>query len=186
MKNKKICIIGLGYVGLPLAIEFSKFYNVIGYDISKNRIKELKQFYDRNNQFNKSILKNKKLILTSSDKQIGNSNIYIVTVPTPIDKKFKPDLKLLINATKLVAKHLNKGDYVIFESTVYPGCVENVCIPLIEKIRKFKVNIDFFCGYSPERINPGDKNNTLPKIKKVVSGSNITSLNVIYNLYKNN
>ena len=184
MKYKNICVIGLGYVGLPIAIEFSKHYKVVGFDISKNRIEELKRFKDRNKQFKKKeIKKNKKLKFTLDEREIRDSNIYIITVPTPITNSLKPDLKLLINATKLVSKYVYKGDFVIFESTVYPGCVDNVCIPIIEKITKLKINKDFFCGYSPERINPGDKKNTLPKIKKIVSGSNSYALNEIYNLY---
>ncbi len=184
MKYKNICVIGLGYVGLPIAIEFSKHYKVVGFDISKNRIEELKRFKDRNKQFKKKeIKKNKKLKFTLDEREIRDSNIYIITVPTPINNSLKPDLKLLINATKLISKYVYKGDFVIFESTVYPGCVDNVCIPIIEKITKLKINKDFFCGYSPERINPGDKKNTLPKIKKIVSGSNSYALNEIYNLY---
>ena len=139
MKNKKLCIIGLGYVGLPLAVEFSKFFQVTGFDISKNRILELKKFNDRNNQFKANELKKyKNLKLTYKKEDIKNSTHYIITVPTPINKKLKPDLSLLIDATKLVAKNLDKGNYIIFESTVYPGCVENICIPIIQKIESVK------------------------------------------------
>ena len=185
MKKKKLCIVGLGYVGLPLAIEFSKHYEVVGFDISKERIRELRKYIDRNNQFaKKDLKKNKNLKLSFNAKDIKDSNIYIITVPTPINKKLKPDLKLLISATKIVSNNLNKKDYIIFESTVYPGCVDNICIPIIEKLNQFKLNKDFYCGYSPERINPGDKKNTLPKIKKVVAGSNNIALNFVYKLYK--
>jgi UDP-N-acetyl-D-galactosamine dehydrogenase len=185
MKKKKLCIVGLGYVGLPLAIEFSKHFEVVGFDISKERITELREYFDRNNQFNvKDLRKNKNLKLSFNTEDIKDSNIYIITVPTPINKNLKPDLKLLIDATKIVSNNLNKNDYIIFESTVYPGCVDNICIPIIEKLNQFKLNKDFYCGYSPERINPGDKKNTLPKIKKVVAGSNNIALNFIYKLYK--
>ncbi len=185
MKKKKICIIGLGYVGLPIAIEFSKYYEVIGFDIAEDRIKKLSRYYDANNQFTKNELKKiKKLKFSNNEKDIKNSNIYIITVPTPINKNFKPDLTLLINATKLVSKYIDKGNYVIYESTVYPGCVESKCIPILEKKKKLSLNKDFFCGYSPERINPGDKKNTLTNIKKIVSGSNSKALEFIYKLYK--
>ncbi len=185
MKKKKLCIVGLGYVGLPLAIEFSKHYDVLGFDISKERITELSKCFDRNDQFtDKDLKKNKNLKLSFNTKDIKDSNIYIITVPTPINKNLKPDLKLLIDATKIVSNNLDKNDYIIFESTVYPGCVDNICIPIIEKLNQFKLNKDFYCGYSPERINPGDKKNTLPKIKKVVAGSNNIALNFIYKLYK--
>ena len=184
MKDKKICIIGLGYVGLPIAIEFSKYYEVVGYDISHERINQLTKYKDKNNQFKKKELREiKKLKFTNDENDITNSNIYIITVPTPINKKLKPDLTLLINATRLVSKYINKGDYIIFESTVYPGCVDNVCVPILKK-KNFLLNRDFFCGYSPERINPGDKKNTLVNIKKVVAGSNKIALEFIYKLYK--
>jgi UDP-N-acetyl-D-galactosamine dehydrogenase len=173
MKNdKKIAIIGLGYVGLPLAIEFSKKFPVLGFDINEKRIKELCLGEDKTRETNsKEILESKNLIFSSNPKDLINSNIYIVTVPTPIDKYKSPDLKPLLKASKIIGNYLKKGDLVIYESTVYPGCTEEDCVPVLEKESSLKFNIDFFCGYSPERINPGDKVNTLTKIKKVTSGS---------------
>ena len=145
MKKKKICIIGLGYVGLPIAIEFSKYYEVIGFDIAENRIKQLSRYNDTNNQFTKNELKKiKKLKFSNNEKDIKNSNIYIITVPTPINKNFKPDLTLLINATKLVSKYIGKGNYVIYESTVYPGCVERINVFQFLEKKKMSLNKDFF------------------------------------------
>ena len=188
MKKKyKICIIGLGYVGLPLALEFSKYYTTIGFDIDSERINELKEFNDRTNEVDENILKKNidknKLILTDNDIDISESNIFIITVPTPVDKNKKPDLTPLISASKCVGKYLKKSDIVIYESTVYPGCTENDCVPVLEKYSKLKFNKDFYCGYSPERINPGDKVNTLTSITKVVSGSNSETLEVVDNIY---
>jgi UDP-N-acetyl-D-galactosamine dehydrogenase len=174
----KISIIGLGYVGLPLAIEFAKKYTVTGFDIDENRISELRNGFDRTLEANIESLNdvitfknNKGLFFTSSINDLQSSNIYIVTVPTPIDKFKKPDLTPLFEASKMIGLVLKKGDIVIYESTVYPGCTEDDCVPILEKESKLIFNIDFFCGYSPERINPGDKINTLTKIKKVTSGS---------------
>jgi UDP-N-acetyl-D-glucosamine/UDP-N-acetyl-D-galactosamine dehydrogenase len=186
MKNLKISIIGLGYVGLPLAIAFSKIFDVIGFDINPDRINNLKLGKDVFNDQNINDLKKvKKLQLTSSQKDILGADYYIVTVPTPVDKNNKPDLKSLINASKIVGKSIKKGATVVFESTVYPGCSEEICIPVLEKFSGYKLNKGFYCGYSPERINVGDKKHTLEKIVKVVSGSNKNATNRIYNLYKN-
>ena len=146
MKKYKICIIGLGYVGLPLALEFSKYYTTIGFDIDSERINELKEFNDRTNEVDENILKNidkNKLILTDNDIDISESNIFIITVPTPVDKNKKPDLTPLISASKCVGKYLKKSDIVIYESTVYPGCTENDCVPVLEKYSKLKFNKDF-------------------------------------------
>lgn len=170
----KICIIGLGYVGLPLAHAFSKKYEVVGFDISKWRIDELSSGYDRTlelskDQVNESIKNGMKFTLDIND--IKNCNIYIVTVPTPIDKNKRPDLTPLIKASETVGKVLKKDDIVIYESTVYPGATEEDCVPVLEKFSGLKFNQDFFCGYSPERINPGDKEHTVTKILKVTSGS---------------
>jgi len=168
----KITIIGLGYVGLPLAVEFSKLYKVIGYDIDVNRINSLNDGFDITNEVDfKNLPKLKNLIFTSDLNEIIDSNIYIITVPTPVDINKKPDLSILQNATRMVAKIIKKGDIIIYESTVYPGCTEEICVPILENFSLLKYNTDFFCGYSPERINPGDKVNTLTKIKKVTSGS---------------
>lgn len=170
----KICVIGLGYVGLPLAHAFSSKYEVVGFDISKWRIDELSSGYDRtlelsSEQVNEAIKNGMKFTLDTND--IKDCNIYIVTVPTPIDKNKRPDLTPLIKASETVGKVLKKGDIVIYESTVYPGATEEDCVPVLEKFSNLKFNIDFFCGYSPERINPGDKEHTVTKILKVTSGS---------------
>lgn len=181
----KLAIIGLGYVGLPLALEFSKKKNVIGFDIHKKRIKELRSGFDKNLEFNKKeLLYSKNLKLSYKKEDLKSANCFIITVPTPIDKSKKPDLKLLFQATKMIGKIIKRGDLIIYESTVYPGCVEETCVPLIEKFSKLKYNYDFFCGYSPERINPGDKKHTLPKIKKITSGSTPDVAKIVDNLYK--
>ena len=180
-----IAIIGLGYVGLPLAVEFSKKYNVVGYDPSELRISEINDKYDRTNELSESDLSDlKNLKITTNDNEILNSNIYIVTVPTPVDKNNKPDLNPIISASEMVGRFLNTNNIVIYESTVFPGCTEQICVPILEKESKLKYNSDFFCGYSPERINPGDKNYTLTKIIKVVSGSNSQTLNIVNQLYE--
>ncbi|MDK2091350.1 Vi polysaccharide biosynthesis UDP-N-acetylglucosamine C-6 dehydrogenase TviB [Aliarcobacter butzleri] len=170
----KICVIGLGYVGLPLAHAFSAKYEVVGFDISKYRIDELSSGYDRTlelteSQVKEAIKNGMKFTLDIND--IKDCNIYIVTVPTPIDKNKRPDLTPLIKASETVGKVLKKGDIVIYESTVYPGATEEDCVPVLEKFSNLKFNVDFFCGYSPERINPGDKEHTVTKILKVTSGS---------------
>jgi UDP-N-acetyl-D-glucosamine/UDP-N-acetyl-D-galactosamine dehydrogenase len=172
-KNKiNISVIGLGYVGLPLAVEFSKLYSVVGFDINQIRIDELSSGHDRTQEIDVEILKaNKTLKFSSNLEDIKASNIYIVTVPTPIDKFKKPDLRPLLSASKTVGKVLKKGDIVIYESTVYPGCTEEDCVPVLEQVSGLKFNIDFYCGYSPERINPGDKEHTVANIRKVTSGS---------------
>lgn len=167
-----IAIIGQGYVGLPLAIEFGKKHSTVGFDINSNRISDLSKGYDFTKEATSEEIKSsKKLIFSSDINSIKNCNIYIITVPTPIDEFKTPDLSLLKDASKMVGKILNKGDIVIYESTVYPGCTEEVCVPLLEKSSGLCFNIDFYCGYSPERIVPGDKINTLTNIKKVTSGS---------------
>lgn len=170
----KICVIGLGYVGLPLAHAFSFKYQVVGFDISKWRIDELSSGYDRTlelskEQVNEAIKNGMKFSLDIND--IKDCNIYIVTVPTPIDKNKRPDLTPLIKASETIGKVLKKDDIVIYESTVYPGATEEDCVPVLEKFSGLTFNKDFFCGYSPERINPGDKEHTVTKILKVTSGS---------------
>lgn len=170
----KICVIGLGYVGLPLAHAFSNKYEVVGFDISKWRIDELSSGYDRTleltkEQVNEAIKDGMKFTLSIDD--IKDCNIYIVTVPTPIDKNKRPDLTPLIKASETVGKVLKPNDIVIYESTVYPGATEEDCVPVLEQFSNLKFNKDFFCGYSPERINPGDKEHTVTKILKVTSGS---------------
>ena len=183
-KNLKIAIIGLGYVGLPLAIEFGKKRSVIGFDIEKKRITELKSGYDRNLEASSRDFKNiKKLYFTNSHNDLKFANCYIITVPTPISKSKKPDLKPLFNASKIAGNFLKKGDLVIYESTVYPGCVEEDCVPVLEKLSGLKFNKDFSCGYSPERINPGDKKHTVTNIKKITSGSNKKAAKIVDELY---
>ncbi len=189
MENKKIkiAVIGLGYVGLPLAVIFSKKYNVVGFDSNKSRVKELNILNDRTNEVDKIKLQealNNNLEITDNHNIISNCNVYIITVPTPIDNNKNPDLSYLLNATKETGKVLTKGDIVIFESTVYPGCTEEECVPILEKTSNLTYNKDFFCGYSPERINPGDKKNTIEKIVKVTSGSSKYSADLVDNLYK--
>ena len=172
--QKKIGIIGLGYVGLPLAIAFSKKFEVIGFDIDKERLDQLNLFEDKTNQAPEKELKQVlkiNLTLTSDPNLIEDCQIYIVTVPTPVTKEKTPDLSFLLSASKTVGLCLKKGDLVIYESTVYPGCTEDDCVPVLERSSGLVFNKDFYCGYSPERINPGDKVNTLTKIKKVTSGS---------------
>ena len=181
----KIAVIGLGYVGLPLALEFSKKFNVVGLDLSTKRIKELKDGVDSTDEVNRKDLLNKNLKLEFTDKHVdmADCNIFIVTVPTPVDESNRPDMKFLKMASDDIGSYLKKDDIVIFESTVYPGATEEVCVPVLEQKSQLKFNSEFFVGYSPERINPGDKEHRLPTIKKVVSGSNDKTLEIIYHLY---
>ena len=181
----KIAIIGLGYVGLPLALEFSKKKKVIGFDINKDRIKDLNSGIDKNLDFQKNEIQiSKKLNFTYNVEDLKFANCFIITVPTPIDEFKKPDLLPLLSASEMVGKIIKKGDLIIYESTVYPGCVEDECVPILEKFSELRYNIDFFCGYSPERINPGDKKHTLSNIKKITSGSTPEIANFVDNLYK--
>jgi UDP-N-acetyl-D-galactosamine dehydrogenase len=184
MLNNKIAIIGLGYVGLPLALAFGEKFETIGFDINKNRIKELKNKNDSNLlSKKKSFNKSKKIKFSSNKKDLRNASVFIVTVPTPVKKNKKPDLSYLLSASKIVASNLKKNDLVIYESTVYPGLTEEECVPVLEKYSDLEFNKDFFVGYSPERISPGD-NKDLKNISKVVSGSNPKVTNIVYNLYK--
>lgn len=194
LSEKKIAIIGLGYVGLPLAIEFGKKYKVLGFDINKSRIEELNLLTDRTNEADLVGMKNA-VELAKSNTGLGlnfsaraedlkNCNVFIVTVPTPIDQFKAPDLIPLLKASEMLGKVIKKDDIVIYESTVYPGCTEEDCVPVLEKYSGLKFNQDFYCGYSPERINPGDKINTLTKIKKVTSGSTPEIADVVDELYK--
>lgn len=170
--NPTIAIIGLGYVGFPLAVEFGKLYPTLGFDIDASRIAELNQGYDRTQEVSDGQLKASTQLRFSSERgDLASCNTFIVTVPTPIDHFKKPDLSPLLKASAMIGEMLKKGDVVIYESTVYPGCTEEDCVPVLEKHSGLTFNVDFFCGYSPERINPGDKVNTLTKIKKVTSGS---------------
>ena len=174
MKNK-ISVIGLGYVGLPLAVALSKKFLTLGFDKNKKRIKQLKQGFDENGESKSKDLKNKKLIFISEKKKLIDVNIFIVCVPTPIKNK-NPDLKYLIEATKVVAEVLKFGDIVIYESTVYPGTTEEICCPILEKVSSLKFNKDFFVGYSPERINPGIGSKKINDIKKIISASSPNTL----------
>ena len=183
--NRKttVGVIGLGYVGLPLAIEMSKKYNTLGYDINERRIKDLSNGFDITLEVSKKALKETTLNFTSQITDMSACDIYIITVPTPVDKNNNPDFSPLESATKLVAKVLSKDNIVVYESTVYPGATEEKCVPFLEEFSGLKYNIDFFCGYSPERINPGDKNHNLKNIVKVVSGSNELCADVVDELY---
>ncbi|MGF6849513.1 UDP-N-acetyl-D-galactosamine dehydrogenase [Chitinophaga sp. W3I9] len=180
VKDARIALIGLGYVGLPLAVEFSKKYKTIGFDINSSRVKELNEGTDRTLEVTSADLKNvltadnnapAGLYCSSTLEDIRSCNYYIITVPTPVDKYNRPDLTPLYKASETVGKVLKKGDIVVYESTVYPGVTEDECVPVLEKVSGLKFNVDFFAGYSPERINPGDKEHTVAKIKKVTSGS---------------
>ena len=184
IKDIKLAIVGLGYVGLPLALEFAKKKNVIGFDINKKRIKELNSGLDQNLEFNKKKLhSSKKIKFTNNQKDLKFANCFIISVPTPIDKFKKPDLRPLFKACKIVGRIIKKGDLIIYESTVYPGCTEEQCVPIMEKFSGLQFNKDFFCGYSPERINPGDKIHTISNIKKITSGSTPKTADLVDNLY---
>jgi UDP-N-acetyl-D-galactosamine dehydrogenase len=185
LKSTKIGVIGLGYVGLPLAIEFSYQFPVIGFDINANRILDLNSGVDSTNEVEIANLKKaNNIIFTSDADTLQDCNFYIVTVPTPINKNKRPDLGPLINASNLIATVLKKGDVVVYESTVYPGATEEDCVPILENASGLLLNKDFYVGYSPERINPGDKTHRLPHIKKVTSGSNKRSAEFIDQVYK--
>lgn len=189
-----ITVIGLGYVGLPLAVEFGKKHQTIGFDINLQRIEELKKGIDKTRELERNQLAESKFLQfttelnpnqasTKSCKSDGQVNVYIITVPTPIDQFKKPDLTPLLKASETVGKVLMEGDIVIYESTVYPGCTEEDCVPILEKFSGLKFNDNFFCGYSPERINPGDKERTLTKILKITSGSTSETADFVDNLY---
>lgn len=195
MQSYSIAVIGLGYVGLPLAVEFAKLYRVTGFDIDEKRVADLTQLIDNTGEIDGEVLQavmpnghpysdTQGLILTSSVADIAQASVFIVTVPTPIDSNKKPNLLPLLKATRLVGSVLKTNDIVIFESTVYPGCTEEECVPVLELVSGLKYNVDFFCGYSPERINTGDKLNTLTKIIKVTSGSTAETAERVDNLYQ--
>ena len=183
--STRIAIIGLGYVGFPLAVEFGKNIPTLGFDIDTSRIAELNNGFDRTQEVTAEQLKESvSLTFSSNAADLSACNTFIVTVPTPIDHFKKPDLSPLLKASEMIGKALKKGDLVIYESTVYPGCTEEDCVPVLEKFSGLKFNVDFFCGYSPERINPGDKVNTLTKIKKVTSGSTPEIAEKVDQLYR--
>jgi UDP-N-acetyl-D-glucosamine/UDP-N-acetyl-D-galactosamine dehydrogenase len=172
LRNCKLGVVGLGYVGLPLAVEFGKHFSTVGFDIKATRVAELKAGRDSTLETDAKELKSATKLSFSTDlKDLRKCKIYIVTVPTPIDKYNRPDLSPIEGASKLLGQVLKKGDIVVYESTVYPGCTEEIAVPILEAVSGLKYNVDFFCGYSPERINPGDKQHRLPTIKKITSGS---------------
>ncbi|MDA8798623.1 nucleotide sugar dehydrogenase [Gammaproteobacteria bacterium] len=179
----KISVIGLGYVGLPLAIAFAEKFPVVGFDINKQRINSLKKNIDITNEITSSQLKKSKLILSEDKKLLTDSDFFIITVPTPVFLNNNPDLSMLKSACELVGMHIRKGSVIVFESTVYPGCTEDFCVPLIEKVSKLKFKKDFSVGYSPERINPGDKKHTFTKINKVVSASDQKTCKKLAKIY---
>ena len=182
---KKIAVIGLGYVGLPLAVEFGKTRDVVGFDINTTRVQQLRDGRDATNECSdEQLYSAKHLTYSTTLNDIRDAQIYIVTVPTPVDHINRPDLRPLIAASETVGGILKSGDIVIFESTVFPGATEEVCVPILESESGLKFNKDFSCGYSPERINPGDKINTVTKIKKITSGSNIQAAEEIDFLYR--
>lgn len=183
-KEKKIAIIGLGYVGLPLALEFGKLYDVIGFDINVDRVNLMNKHIDPSGELHREAFKDSAVEFTSDSARLSNAHVFIVAVPTPVDEHKVPNLLPLLSASKTVGQHLKTGDYVIFESTVYPGCTEEDCLPILEKESGLTINKDFKIGYSPERINPGDTVRTLTKILKIVSGSDSESLNQIAILYE--
>jgi UDP-N-acetyl-D-glucosamine/UDP-N-acetyl-D-galactosamine dehydrogenase len=185
LSNVKLCIVGLGYVGLPLAVEFAKKYQTIGFDLNINRVNELSSGTDSTLEVSNAELgEAQQLEFTTDVKAIADCNVFIVAVPTPIDAAKRPDFRPLEGASRTVAKVLKKGAVVVFESTVYPGATEEVCVPLLEAGSELKYNQDFFCGYSPERINPGDKLHRLPSIVKITSGSTPETALFVDNLYK--
>lgn len=193
IENKKIAVIGLGYVGLPLAAAFAEKYPVVGFDINQGRVNELKSGHDHTLELADDELKavlvevlesGNGLLPSFNAEDLKDCNVFIVTVPTPIDESKRPDLRPLISASSLIGKYLKKEDIVIYESTTYPGCTEEDCVPILERVSELKFNEEFYCGYSPERINPGDKENTVKKIKKVTSGSTPEVAIVVDELYK--
>lgn len=183
-KQKKIAVIGLGYVGLPIALEFAKKVPVIGFDINKERVKMMQNGIDPSQELEKEAFEGVDITFTANGEDLKEANFFIVAVPTPVDIHKVPDLKPVLSASKTVGKALKKGDYVVYESTVYPGCTEEDCIPVLEKYSGLKFVEDFKVGYSPERINPGDKEHTITKITKVVSGCDEESLDNIAKVYE--
>ena len=184
-KKKKLAVIGLGYVGLPIALEFAKKISVIGFDINQKRVDLMKNKIDPSNELESSAFDGADILFTANIDELKEANFFIVAVPTPVDKHNVPDLKPVLAASNTIGKALKKGDYVVFESTVYPGCTEEDCLPVMEKISGLSLkNGDFKLGYSPERINPGDKEHTITKIMKVVSGNDAESLDIIARAYE--
>src|SRR6188508_1176304 len=183
-KKAKLAVIGLGYVGLPIALEFARKISVIGFDINEKRIEQMKKGIDPSNELEKEAFEGCDITFTSSLDVLRQAKFFIVAVPTPVDEHNVPDLIPVQKASETIGKVIKKGDYVVFESTVYPGCTEEDCLPIIEKLSGLKDGIDFKSGYSPERINPGDKKHTLSNVVKVVSGCDPESLNEIAKVYE--
>ncbi|GLR18824.1 UDP-N-acetyl-D-galactosamine dehydrogenase [Portibacter lacus] len=182
-RKTKICVVGLGYVGLPIALEFGKYFDVIGFDIKEDRVALMKAGEDPSKELDRSAFEKKSIQFTSNPDEIINASFYVVAVPTDIDESRVPNLKPILGASKSVGNILKKGDYVVFESTVYPGCTEEDCLPILERLSGLKLGKDFKLGYSPERIVPGDKTRTLTKITKIVSGSDAEALEEIAKIY---
>ncbi|MFY0631906.1 MAG: nucleotide sugar dehydrogenase [Flavobacteriaceae bacterium] len=183
-KKEKIAVVGLGYVGLPLAVHMAEKFKVVGFDVNESKVIQLMQHKDPCEELPEEEFKGKDISFTSNHTVLKQAKFYIVAVPTPIDNLKKPNLEPIKSATATIAKYLKKGDCIVFESTVFPGCTEEVCVPILERISRLKFNKDFTVGYSPERINPGDKEHTFTKIKKIVSGSTEEALELIANVYQ--
>ncbi|MFP2995173.1 nucleotide sugar dehydrogenase [Spongiivirga sp. MCCC 1A20706] len=183
-KEEQIAVVGLGYVGLPLAVHMAAHFKVVGFDISEEKVVQIAQHQDPCGELAADEFKGKDIAFSANDKVLASAKFYIVAVPSPIDHLKKPNLRPIMAATATVARHLKKGDCVVFESTVYPGCTEEVCVPILERISRLKYNEDFTIGYSPERINPGDTQHTFTSIKKIVSGSTPEALEVIADVYE--
>ena len=183
-KNKKLAVIGLGYVGMPIAVAFAKKINVVGFDLNHSKINEYKNGHDVTNEIGDEEISQTSVEFTSNENDLDDASFYIVAVPTPVNDDTSPDLTPVVGASEIVGRHLKKNDIVVFESTVYPGVTEEVCVPILEKQSGLKFNQDFFVGYSPERINPGDKVHRLNTIKKIVSGCNDDVLEVVAQVYE--
>ena len=183
MFSRKISVVGLGYVGLPVAVAFGKHGPVIGFDINENRLEELRAGQDRTNEVSATELGDTQIEFTSKPEVLAQADFHIVAVPTPIDDAHQPDLTPVVKASESVGKALKKGDIVVYESTVYPGVTEDICVPILERVSGLKCGPDFTVGYSPERINPGDKEHTFTKIKKVVSGQDAATLEIVADVY---
>ncbi len=182
-KKKSVSVIGLGYVGLPLALELAKYFHVVGLDINEHRIELMKKSIDPSNELEASDFEGRDIVFTASPEDLKKAHFHIVAVPTPIDEHQVPNLNPIFSASRSIGKNLKRGDYVVYESTVYPGCTEEDCVPILEELSGLKVGRDFKVGYSPERINPGDKEHTIDKITKVVSASDQESLEVVSQVY---
>jgi len=183
MNNRKICVVGLGYVGLPLAVEFGKIQSVVGFDINENRVRALQNYHDLTNETSEKDLRSSKVFYTSDPKKITECDFIIVAVPTPVNEAKVPDLTAVESASAIVGKNLAKGSVVVFESTVYPGVTEKICKPIIERQSGLKCGVDFKIGYSPERVNPGDKEHTIDQIVKIVSGMDNETLEIVAQVY---